>query len=314
MNGEVFQGELLFSQGRLEEARSCFQAALTEAPESTLALNDLAVTCLALGRPEEAERYFLEALALEPGFREARFNLADLYLDREQWPEAVALLEDDGQGGSEDLARLNRLAKAYAALGRKDKVASLIDGSRAMSLMKKLADSFWFIINYWELEKDLSLRARLEGAVSTVLSVLDGQGGPDLVLKLVAADPENGEPLVLEGLRQAFYYKNAETGAVRRLRTETNEGRPREVLRIGPHPDWEFFRPLLFNEIKYEGGCLGDFTHSKKILRRECRLSRYDIEATLAYFRETVGPCDCHVFKGSYAGGEGAEFYETPAS
>jgi hypothetical protein len=49
--------------------------------------------------------------------------------------------------------------------------------------------------------------------------------------------------------------------------------------------------------MRAEGGCLGDFTQTRKLLKNDGRFSKYDLEATLKYFQANVGPCDCHVHR-----------------
>ncbi|MDR0548917.1 MAG: hypothetical protein LBI10_05845, partial [Deltaproteobacteria bacterium] len=97
---------------------------------------------------------------------------------------------------------------------------------------------------------------------------------------------------VLENLAEHFYYKESSE-----IRDEADSKPVRLVLTIGEHEDWVAFHKALKNEMRAEGGCLGDFTQTKKVLRSQGRFQKYDLKATLDYFLANVGPCDCHVVR-----------------
>lgn len=305
MNDWVIKGEDLFAQGKVAEAAACFQAGVIQNPDDAQAWNDLAVANLTLGRDAEALKGFQQSIRSRSDYLDAHLNLADYYLKNEKWADAALTLENAIKALPENLPVLQRLALVYSKQGRIKEREKLLAGSRTIQLTRSLIDSLWSSINFWELAEGLTLKERLEGAVASCLTTIDGLATPHVHFKLLVEDGADQDPVVVEWLHDHFYYQQAESINVENIRE--CKGR---VLEIGPHPDWEMFRPLLFHEIKYEGGCLGDFTHTKKIMRRETALRQYDLDATLDYFRENVGPCDCHVFKGSYQRGEGALFYE----
>ncbi|MBF0530596.1 MAG: tetratricopeptide repeat protein, partial [Deltaproteobacteria bacterium] len=305
MNEWVSKGEELFAQGRMPEALSCFQTAVEQVPDDGQAWNDLAVVCLELGREDEAVLHFRQAIHVQPNCLDAQANLADYFIKKEMWPEAAETLERAIRFLPDSIPILQRLALAYKKQGRTAEYQKLVDGSRTIQLMRSFIDALWSSINYWELAEGLTVKERLEGVVGSCLAVLDGEGSPNVHFKILAEEDGAREPVVLEWLHDHLYYQMAESHNVQNIREHVGK-----VLEIGPNPDWEMFRPMLFHEIKYEGSCLGDFTHTKKLLRRETAFRKYDVAATLDYFRENVGPCDCHVFKGSYKYGEGALFYE----
>jgi Flp pilus assembly protein TadD len=65
----------LIKQGKLEEGASYYQASLGVKPSATLH-NQLGVVLVRLGRNDEAAQQFRKAVAMNPGYEEARRNLA----------------------------------------------------------------------------------------------------------------------------------------------------------------------------------------------------------------------------------------------
>ncbi|MFQ5352050.1 MAG: tetratricopeptide repeat protein, partial [Candidatus Binatia bacterium] len=65
----------LVKQGKLEEAMSYYETSLSVKPSAAVH-NKLGVVLMTLGRIDEAKDQFRGALALDPGYTEARNNLA----------------------------------------------------------------------------------------------------------------------------------------------------------------------------------------------------------------------------------------------
>ena len=297
MNATVVQGEELFAEGKLEEARDVFSAVTKLTPENPDAWNDLGVVCQALGRPEEAIAHFKKAIEIKPDNMEARINLADVLFQAERWDETIDQYQAALEIDPDNVALVREAAKAYKAAGRMQEFQDLLGRTKPLGLAKQFIDALWTSINYWELVEGLTLRERLEGAVSGVLSAIDGESNPNVPFKLVAQNGESDEITVIEKLWDLFYYKQQASPKVERIRKETADG-PRIAFEWEDNEDWEFFRRKLRRELMDEGGCLGDFTQTRKVLLREPRLQKYDIDKTLNYFREVFGSCDCHVFRG----------------
>ncbi len=72
------KGETLAGEGLLEDALSRFEAALDLAPENPEVIEAIGRALLELGRPEEAEASFLDALELDPNWVAPRMGLAAL--------------------------------------------------------------------------------------------------------------------------------------------------------------------------------------------------------------------------------------------
>jgi hypothetical protein len=98
--------------------------------------------------------------------------------------------------------------------------------------------------------------------------------------------------VILENLAESFYYQEAQE-----LDSAAKENEQELILTIGDTDDWKTFRVALQAEMKAEGGCLGDFTQTKKVLKHHGQFGKYNLEATLKYFQANVGPCDCHVLR-----------------
>jgi Tfp pilus assembly protein PilF len=290
----VAEGEDLFRAGRLKEAKTKFQAAAEACPGHALAWNNLAVIALAEGDDHRAEGYLRQSLEIKGDFLEARWNLVEIYCLRGQWPKAARELQKILEFKPADLPAIKRLAQVYLQLGQPERARDFLNGSETMGAMRAFVDSLWLGIKYYALADDLSARDKLEKFAVSFLKFLDGQDGRSMRYKLVGLDPETGRETVLEGFHDAFYYK--ETPGLN-LGALDNRGGSALVLTIGEHEDWSFFREVLRTEMRAEGGCLGDFTQTRKVLRREGRLAKYNLEDTLKYFRDNVGPCDCHVLR-----------------
>ncbi|HEY1772040.1 MAG TPA: sulfotransferase [Gammaproteobacteria bacterium] len=84
-----FLGLLLHQRGRSAEALPLLQRALTLAPGNHLFRGNLASVLDQLGRGEEAERLYLEALALNPAYVGGYVNLGLLYMARGDYAKAL---------------------------------------------------------------------------------------------------------------------------------------------------------------------------------------------------------------------------------
>lgn len=105
------QGETLAEEGLVEEALSRFEQALKAAPESPEAIEAVGRALLGLGRLEEAEASFLDALELDPEWAAPRMGLALVALRREEPFKIVHHLERAIEADPE-------FPDAYVELGR----------------------------------------------------------------------------------------------------------------------------------------------------------------------------------------------------
>ncbi|MDL2226865.1 tetratricopeptide repeat protein [Deltaproteobacteria bacterium OttesenSCG-928-M10] len=292
----VTEGERLYAEGRVDEAKAMFQAAAEYCPGNAMAWNNLGVLAMNSGEDRLAENYLRQALEVRNDLLEARFNLVEIYGFRGQWNRAARELQKVLEIKPADLPTTKRLAQVYLNMGEADKAQSLLSESKGLGAMKAFIDSLWLGIKYFSMADDLSARDKMEKFVGAVLKFLDGHDGRGPRYKLVSTDQETGEEVVLEDFYDSFYYKEGPSMTLAGEAGGEKSG-PELVLTIGDHDDWNFFREALRAEMRSEGGCLGDFTQTRKVFRHESRLAKYSLPATLKYFQDNVGPCDCHVLR-----------------
>ncbi|MDR2405584.1 MAG: tetratricopeptide repeat protein [Deltaproteobacteria bacterium] len=289
----VKEGERLFNSGDLEGAVEMFRQAIEECPGNFHALNNLAVVAITRQEYQKALGYLRSAIELKPDFLEGRFNLAELYGLLEKWSKAAKEFQAILEFKPDDLPTIKRLAHVYVKMGELEKAKKILDGSGNLGAMKAFINSLWLGIKFYSMAEGLSTRDRLEKLMFAVLNLIDGQDGRSLVYRLVATDPDSGQELVLQNLSENFYYQeSSELGDA-----TADKDKEELILTIGDHDDWKLFHSALKAEMQAEGGCLGDYTQTKKVFRNHPELKKYDLNLTLKYFQANVGPCDCHVLR-----------------
>lgn len=88
-NANYNLGDLLLSQGNAAGAIPHFQAAFKANPASIVAATELGVALFTASRLEEAEQQFKAALAIDPAYTDARFDLASVEAARGLWEAAI---------------------------------------------------------------------------------------------------------------------------------------------------------------------------------------------------------------------------------
>ena len=109
--------------------------------------NQLGLVRMREGRPEEAEACFLEALRLNPDYREPLLNLACLYLDLERWHEAEDLLRSKSRRFTRDGFYQHLLAVLYFVVGKPREAAGRV--RRAIRL-RPLYRSYYGRLDLWQ--------------------------------------------------------------------------------------------------------------------------------------------------------------------
>jgi protein O-GlcNAc transferase len=94
VQAEVNLGMSLFNTGQFAEAVDAYSKALTSDPKSGTAELGLGRSLARLGQRAEAEKHYRQAAALDPSNKEFLLELASLYEDHKQVPEAIAIYRD----------------------------------------------------------------------------------------------------------------------------------------------------------------------------------------------------------------------------
>ncbi len=104
-------GVTYFKQERWKDAMTYFEKSLAKRPENASGRHYLGIIATKLNLLERAEREFKTALAIDPGYGEAHFNLAVLYItwDPPQWDKARAEYSEAVKMGVKPDSNLEKL-------------------------------------------------------------------------------------------------------------------------------------------------------------------------------------------------------------
>jgi len=111
------RGRALFSMGRLEEALTQFQNAMTYQPDDAANYYFIGLVSLQQGALDDARRYFRQASVLEPKFGAAHYELGVLALRTGQYPQALTAFKAAVEHLPQSPEAANNLALAHQALG-----------------------------------------------------------------------------------------------------------------------------------------------------------------------------------------------------
>lgn len=126
---EMEKGELLFADGRIDEAKAVFEAILKDHPLNYEVLNNLGVIYYNSGDIQKAETYFLSTLAVKEDYLDALVNLANLYQDTKCWEEAAVQLEKHIVINGQDPNLFNQLGIVYLEMGNTEKARAVLSKS-----------------------------------------------------------------------------------------------------------------------------------------------------------------------------------------
>src|ERR671916_1633886 len=111
------QGETLAGEGLLKDALSRFEAALNLEPENPEVIEAIGRALLELGRPEEAEASFLDALELDPNWAAPRMGLAALAMRNDEPFKVIHHLERATSQDPEYPDAFVELGRYYGLMG-----------------------------------------------------------------------------------------------------------------------------------------------------------------------------------------------------
>jgi len=116
MNPNLSEGERLFQEGKVEDAKVIFQNLLQTTPDYPGTLNNLGVIAFSEKNVQEAEKYFLRALETDNNFPDAYLNLSNLYSINGQFIQASMFLEKYAALNPNDFKIFNQLGFIYLQL------------------------------------------------------------------------------------------------------------------------------------------------------------------------------------------------------
>ncbi len=93
MDNTLSNGEILFADGKIEEAEKCFLSLIENDSKCKEALNNLGVIAFQTDDNEKAIDYFTRSLEIDPLYRDAIVNYTNLLKSLDQLPIAIPLLE-----------------------------------------------------------------------------------------------------------------------------------------------------------------------------------------------------------------------------
>lgn len=116
MNPNLSEGERLFQEGKVEDAKVIFHNLLQITPDHPETLNNLGVIAFSEKNLQEAEKYFLRALEADNNFPDAYLNLSNLYSINGQFVQASMFLEKYAALNPNDFKIFNQLGFIYLQL------------------------------------------------------------------------------------------------------------------------------------------------------------------------------------------------------
>jgi tetratricopeptide (TPR) repeat protein len=129
-------GSALAAEGKLEEAKVHYLAALRSNPSYAGAAYNLGVLCALQERPAEAMEYLAQTIRLDPRFAAAHCKLAQLLAAQKRFDEAIASYHHGLELQPDLVEALNNLAWILAA----NPDARLRDGREAVRLAERACD------------------------------------------------------------------------------------------------------------------------------------------------------------------------------
>jgi tetratricopeptide (TPR) repeat protein len=82
-------GDLMLSRGETQKATPYFWKAAVANPQSAVATTEYGIALFSEGKVAEAEKLFKHALEVDPGYTDARFDLASAQAASSEWEEAA---------------------------------------------------------------------------------------------------------------------------------------------------------------------------------------------------------------------------------
>lgn len=163
---DFFYARHLLDIGSLDEARLAFESLFRRAHVSRETWNNAGSALAEMGLPEDAVRYFQQALVLDPTYRLAKQNLAITYVASKQWEPAEGLLEALWEESPTDRRILLLLGDVYRYRGHSQ--AAVNTYSRLTVFDERDAEAYLRAATVYE--EELADPEKAEALVGYVLS------------------------------------------------------------------------------------------------------------------------------------------------
>ena len=145
----------LFKKGDYSEALEMFKDALAEDSDNPNILNNMGLCYLYLEDEENAQKSFLEALALDDKLVQVYINLADLYYRQHEMLKAIEILQNGVYKVPDNPALRHYLARVYIDDSRYDIAIDQLD--EVLEISPKNYDAYWdlgrvyFELGVWDM-------------------------------------------------------------------------------------------------------------------------------------------------------------------
>lgn len=113
MNDKIQKALELFKNKDYEKAIDAFCEVLETVTDNAELCNNLALSYSYVGETEQAEKFYLKALGINPKLPQIYINLADLYYKDKNLADAVAILQAATHENPENLVLKHYLARVY---------------------------------------------------------------------------------------------------------------------------------------------------------------------------------------------------------
>jgi protein O-mannosyl-transferase len=166
--------------GRLDDAETQYRNALDAAPAMARARLGLGNVYYAMGNADSAGTQFRRALKAQPDFTAAKIRLADMLLIEKAYPEAIQLYNSALQERPEDMPRIQlNLGIVFSLMGQLDDAVAQLDDAHAMLERERNSEMASQLARAWF---ELSDQLHFQGDVTEAIACLQK------ALRLVPAD------------------------------------------------------------------------------------------------------------------------------
>ena len=113
MSNNIDKAMELFKERKYKECVDAFSLVLENEPDNADVYNNMAVAYSCMGDIEQAEKFFVKAIELDPQLAQAYINLSDLYYKAGDLASAVGTLQRGSYELEDNLTLAHLLARVY---------------------------------------------------------------------------------------------------------------------------------------------------------------------------------------------------------